>query len=94
MMIIDQATAIVGQSNIDAISRVNCEPTNRVGFNGACQDNELTEWAASLSCVDVHGEPAILIAYYYTTADEDQRMADAGGDGTVIDWTVDHYDVV
>ena len=85
----DQAVSIVGTKFVESVDAKNCEPTNRVGYNGACQNDEMTEWAASVNCGDV-----ILTAYYYTTNEEDQTMADNDGDGSYIDWEIKGYEVV
>lgn len=89
----EQAVEIVGEANVGRVERENCEPTGRVGVNGACQGDDLCEWSASVSCMDVDGIEATLVAYYYTTNEQDQLMADTG-DGGSIDWKVDHYAVI
>ena len=83
-----QAIAIVGLEAVERVEAANCEPTNRVGVNGACQGDSLTEWSASAKVGDLH-----LTAYYYTTNEQDEHMAACDGDGASIDWTVDHYTV-
>ena len=47
-----------------------------------------------MKCEDKNGTDCTLAAYYYTTNEEDQAMADAGADGSVIDWKVDGYEIV
>jgi len=88
-----EAARIVGESTLLQLDRVNCEPTNRVGFNGAIQGDESCEWAASISAQDTKGEQATVRAYYYTSNEEDAQMAEAGGDGSVIDWELSHYTI-
>ena len=88
----EQAIEIVGIEAVNNVESEGCEPTGRVGFNGACQGDEMTEWAASVAASDKDGCPVSLVAYYYTSTEEDQAMADAG-DGSVIDWEIDHYAV-
>ncbi|HQU89738.1 MAG TPA: hypothetical protein PK620_13390 [Denitromonas sp.] len=90
----EQAAEIVGVEAVDNVERQNCEPTGRVGFNGACQDDELCEWSASVICTDKDGNACCLTAYYYTSNDEDAIMAEHDGDGSYIDWEIDHYAVV
>lgn len=90
----EEAVAAVGKDAVSKVESKNCEPTNRVGYNGACQNNDLCEWSASVSCEDKDGNKCTLVAYYYTTNEEDQAMADAGGDGSVIDWKVAGYEIV
>jgi len=89
----EQAVEIVGEANVSKIEYVNCEPTNCVGYNGACQGDNATEWSASIRCLDKDGEAAVLTAYYYTSNEDDDRMAAADGDGSVIDWEISHYSI-
>lgn len=89
-----QAVEIVGEAAVAKVEAKNCEPTNRVGYNGACQGDDLCEWSAGVKCEDKNGTDCTLVAYYYTTNEEDQAMADAGGDGSVIDWEIDGYEIV
>lgn len=90
----EQAVEIVGEAAVDKVEAENCEPTNRVGYNGACQNDGLCEWSASASCNDKDGNDRILVAYYYTTNEQDQTMVDADGDGSSIDWEIAGYEVV
>ena len=90
----EQAVTIVGEATVDKVERENCEPTGRVGYNGACQGDALCEWSASVSCEDKDGNDCTLVAYYYTTNEQDQAMADADGDGSAIDWEIAGYEVV
>lgn len=81
----EQAIRWVGRDAVDAVAREICEPTNRVGYNGSCQGDDLTEWSASVACTNIHGDNVTLIMYYYTTADDEAYAAktdDWGG----IDW--------
>lgn len=89
----EQAIEIVGEDAVNCVESDNCEPTNRVGYNGACQDDALTEWRASKDATDMDGEDVVLSVYYYTTHEDDQRMADADGDGSAIDWDIAGYEV-
>lgn len=90
----EQAIAIVGEQTVANLDHENCEPTNRCGYNGACQGDSLTEWSASVSCKDADGNNCTLIAYYYTTNDQDQTMADADGDGSAINWEIEGYEII
>ena len=90
----EQAVAIVGDAAVDAVEGKNCEPTNRVGYNGECQDDELCEWSASVVYEDKGGLEVVLTAYYYTTNEEDRIMAENSGDGSYIDWEIEGYDIV
>ena len=89
----EQAIQIAGIEAVEKVEAMGCEPTNRVGYNGAGHGDELTEWSASVKATDKDGTPVRLIAYYYTNNEEDQAMADAGSDGSVIDWEISHYSV-
>ena len=86
----EQAIAIVGELAVDKVDRENCEPTNRVGYNGACQDDELIEWAASVLCADKDGYECRVRAYYYTTNEE---IDAAGADLSNVDWEISGYEV-
>ena len=80
----------IGQVGIEAVEEVdveNLEPTGRVGFNGSCQGDDLTEWSASVTVND-----SVLIAYCYTNREQDNMISD--GDASLIDWTTDHYEIV
>ena len=90
-----QAIERCGQAAVDAVDADNCEPTNRVGFNGRCQGDALCEWSATVDAVDaVDGQPCKLTAYYYITAADEQAIDDADGDAGVVDWVIDHYEIV
>lgn len=84
-----EAIKLAGIIAVDKVEALNCEPTNRVGYNGACQDDDLTEWSASVTLDN--GD--VLTAYYYTDNDEDEAMGNADGDGSVIDWIIAGYDI-
>lgn len=84
----EQAVEIVGEIAVSKAEEKNCEPTNRVGYNGACQGDELTEWSASVAVGD-----DTLTVYYYTSNEDDQIMADNDGDGSYIDWVVAGYEI-
>lgn len=89
----EQAIETVGLDAVKKVDDKNCEPTNRVGYNGACQGDDLTEWSAGVGCEDNDGYDCTLVAYYYTTNEEDQAIADAG-DACAIDWEIAGYEVV
>jgi hypothetical protein len=78
----------INQAGLVAVEKVeseNCEPTNRVGYNGAVQGDDLIEWSAS---VPVDG--GRLNAYYYTTQDE---IDEAGDDLSNVDWVIHGYEI-
>ncbi|PJJ96460.1 hypothetical protein CO615_10680 [Lysobacteraceae bacterium NML75-0749] len=89
----EEAISMVGLEAVEAVERENCEPTNSVGYNGACQGDQKTEWVASVKATDADGNPVRIYAYYYTTNEQDAAMAAADGDGSVVDWVIDHYRV-
>lgn len=86
-----EAVAIVGAEAVAKAEAANCEPTNRVGYNGACQGDELIEWSASASAQDKDGTACTVTAYYYTSQDE---IDAAGDDLSNVDWVIAGYEVV
>lgn len=92
-LIREQAVAIVGESAVSKVESKNCEPTNRVGYNGSSQGDNLCEWSASVSCEDSDGDDCTLVAYYYTTNEQDDVMAETG-DGSAINWEIEGFEIV
>lgn len=90
----EQAIDRVGIEAVAAVGKENCEPTCRVGFNGKCQGDALTEWAASVAATDADGSECTLTAYYYTNAEQDAEIERHDGDAGVVDWAIDHYEIV
>ncbi len=90
----EQAVAMVGEAAVCAAEEQGCEPTNRVGYNGSCQDDELCEWSACVSATDTDGYECAVIVYYYTDNQDDETMANNDGDGASIDWVIAGYEVV
>jgi len=90
----EQAVEIIGEAAVNAAEAKNCEPTNRVGYNGACQNDELCEWSASAPGEDKNGTECSVVVYYYTTNEDDQTMADNNGDGSAIDWVISGYEII
>ena len=86
-----EAVAIVGESAVSKADAANCEPTNRVGYNGAIQGDDLIEWSGSASAEDKDGTACTVTAYYYTSQDE---IDTAGDDLSNVDWTISGYEVV
>lgn len=86
-----EAVAIVGEAAVSKAEEANCEPTNRVGYNGACQDDDLIEWSGSSSAEDKDGIACTVTAYYYTSQEE---IDAAGDDLSNVDWTIAGYEVV
>lgn len=89
-----QAVAIIGEAAVHEVDYSNCEPTGRVGYNGACQGDDLCEWSASAGGIDKDGTECSVVVYFYTTNEDDDLMAAMDGDGSYIDWQVNGYEVV
>ena len=89
----EQAVAIVGAEAVEKVERENCEPTNRVGYNGACQGDAFCEWSASVRAKNQDGDDVTLLAYYYTSNEDDRIMAENDGDGSYITWEIAGYEV-
>lgn len=87
----EQAVAIVGEAAVSKAEAANCEPTNRVGYNGACQGDAEIEWSASASAEDKDGTDCTVTAYYYTSQEE---IDAAGDDLSSVHWTIAGYEVV
>lgn len=87
----EQAVAIVGEAAVAKAESANCEPTNRVGYNGAIQGDDLIEWAGSAAAEDKDGAACTVTAYYYTSQEE---IDAAGDDLSNVDWTIAGYEVV
>lgn len=89
----EQSIEIVGTEAVLAVESENCEPTCRVGFNGACQGDACTEWASCVSARDKNGCAVKLRAIYYTTTEQDKEISDHDCDGSYITWVIDHYSI-
>lgn len=87
----EQAVAIVGEAAVSKAEATNCEPTNRVGYNGACQGDAEIEWSGSASVEDKDGTDCTVTAYYYTSQEE---INEAGDDLSNVNWTIAGYEVV
>ena len=87
----EEVIAIVGESAVAKAEAANCEPTNRVGYNGAIQGDDLIEWSGSASAEDKDGTDCTVTAYYYTSQEE---IDAAGDDLSNVDWTIAGYEVV
>lgn len=87
----EQAVSIVGEAAVLKAESSNCEPTGRVGYNGACQGDDLIEWEGSVAAEDKDGTECIVAVYYYTTQEE---IDEAGDDLSNVDWVIAGYEVV
>jgi hypothetical protein len=61
----EQLVEIVGEENVAALERLDCEPTNRL----QCDGDQDVEFAASLRCRDKQGDECRIVAYYYQPAE-------------------------
>ena len=86
----EEAIAIVGLESVEKAESKNCEPTNRVGYNGACQGDDLIEWSAGAAAKDQDGTAVVVTVYYYTTQDE---IDAAGDDLGNVNWVIAGYEV-
>lgn len=95
MMDRNEAIKMVGVEAVEAVEAINCEPTNTVGYNGNCQGDATIEWSATHYLPENDDLYSHITAYYYTDADETDRVAEeTGGDLSALDWVIDHYEVV
>ena len=96
----EEAVELIGESWVDEVERLNCEPTSRVYPH---KDGEI-EWMASIEIDGYDGlsEAQIerlpvggctLMAVYYTTREDSELVEENGGDWSGIDWTPDHYEL-
>jgi hypothetical protein len=90
----EQAVEVFGEDNVRELESHNCEPTGRVGYNGAVHGDSLCEWSASAEFHDRDENSVSLIAYHYTTNEEDAQIAAADGDGSAITWKIHGFEIV
>jgi hypothetical protein len=88
----EQAIARVGERAVCDVEQWQPEPTGRVGYNGKRHGDSLCEWSASVDCDDTAPD-LMLMAYYYTTNEQDELISNADGDGSVINWEIAGYTV-
>jgi len=88
----EQTIEIVDINAVEAVEAENCVPTNRVGYNGSCQDDYLIEWSATVGATTQDGDDVHLTAYYYTDQDDEDYAETADGWDN-IDWAVAGYEV-
>lgn len=86
----EEAVSIVGEASVAKAEKANCEPTNRVGYNGSCQGDEMIEWSANAKAKDQDDTPCVVTVYYYTTQDE---IDAAGEDLSNVAWEIAGYEV-
>jgi len=85
----NQVIGIVGLKAVEKVESLNCEPTNRVGYNGSCQNNDLIEWASTVELDD----GTKLTVYYYTDIADEAIVEANGGDWGSIDWVISGYQI-
>jgi len=96
----EEAIQLVGEGWVDAVERLNCEPTCRAYPH---EDGEI-EWMASIKIDDYDGLSKAqidilpvggcsLCAIYYTSPGDAAMVEDNGGDWSFVDWTPDHYEI-
>lgn len=86
----DQAVSIVGEAAVAKAESQSCEPTGRVGYNGATQGDDEIEWCAGAPAKDKDGYACTIRVYYYTTQEE---VDAAGDDLSNVDWVIHGYEV-
>lgn len=79
----EQAAEIVGESAIDAVANVCCEPTGRLTNDGT------VEFASRHKTKDKDGDAVTLIAYFYQSVDDFDRVEDLSN----LDWSIDSYEI-
>ncbi len=84
----EQAVELFGEKVIAKLESQNCEPTSRLQTDG----DDSIEYTASVA-VD-HPDYDYVVAYYYTTPEQEQIMADHDGDGSFVDWVIEGYEAV
>jgi hypothetical protein len=85
-----QAIEIAGEEIVNKLDYVNCEPTSRLQTDG----DDSTEYSASIrfdSKDDTYTKT--LIAYYYTTPEQETKLAENDGDGSCINWEINGYEI-
>lgn len=88
----EELVALVGEDNVRVVESINCEMTNKVGFNGKCTGDETIEWRASFDCLDLAGGPVGIEVFYYTTQ-EDEDTAAASEDWSAVTFDPHHYGI-
>lgn len=85
----EQAIAMVGIEAVESVDRGSCDYTNRVGYNGVCQNDSEVEFSFSVSAVDEDGYEVSLVAFYYQDADDVASCDDLSD----LDWDIYGYEV-
>lgn len=95
----NEAIAAVGIAAVKAVEAQQCEPTSRAYEH----EPGKIEWSASvdvdydtLSPEQVRELPiggCYLVAYYYTYAQDSERVEASGGDWGIANWNVDRFEI-
>jgi hypothetical protein len=86
----EQAIEIAGLETVLKVESLNCEPTSRLQTDG----DESTEWSASVRFdTDEDAYTKTLVAYYYTTPEQNKILEEYDGDGSYIDWEINGYEI-
>lgn len=85
----EQAIQYVGEEAVSKLDSVNCEPTSRCQTDG----DDSVEYRASIKAKAKDGAEVVLEAYYYTTPEQEQEMAEHDGDGSYINWEIEGYEI-
>ena len=87
----EQAIELAGLAIVEKVEHENCEPTSRLQTDG----DESTEWSASVRFdTEEDTYTKTLVAYYYTTPEQDAVMAEHDCDGSYIDWKINGYEII
>jgi len=87
-----QAIEIVGAEAVANVEQIDCDFTNRVGYNGTCQGDAEVEFSASTRAEDAEGREVSLVAYYYQDADAvDENDLDCLD---CLDWVIEGYEII
>lgn len=81
----EEAIKIVGGNTVKALGYVERKSTGIELI-----EEDVVEFVVSIDTVDLDGEPAILLAYYYQTID---AISGAGEERGNLDWTISGYRV-
>lgn len=89
----EQAVAFAGQTAVIAVEHLACTPTNRIGFKGAKAGDRLTEWSACVHGLDADGRGVCLMAYYYTSHEQDAQLAEAPSAASLVGWSIAGFEI-
>lgn len=83
----EEAVKMVGEAAVNQVETINCEPTSRVIYPSIEPDHVgKAEFVASLQLEDGR----TLTAFYY----QEEAVLEDCEDLSMLDWTIEHYEVV